>query len=104
MKWHTRQERRMIRKYGGTPMQKYGYDGMINGKPVEVRSVRTDDRYRIQKDVHNDLIANNGSYIFVDNGQSKRMSARKVSQKIGRGKWYKDRTYPHKFLKVNEVF
>lgn len=104
MKWHSKQEIQMIRRYGGTPMQKYGYDGMLNGKPVEVRSVRTDNRYRIQKDVHNNLIENNGSYIFVNDGRSKRMSARRVSQKIGRGKWYKDRRYPHKFLMVEDVF
>lgn len=104
MKWHTRQEIAMIRKYGGRPMQQYGYDGLINGSPVEVRAARKDTRYRIQKDVHRHLVANQGSYIFVKNGQSKRMSASRVSDKLSRGSWFKDRNYPHKFLMVDEVF
>ena len=104
--WHTKQERKMIRKYGGKPLIKYGYDGLINGKPVEVRSVRKDHRYRIQKNVHQELVRKKGSYIFVKNGRSKRVKATKVSKKLGNGKWYKDRKpqYKHKFLKTEEVF
>ena len=96
----------MIKKYGGKPLVKYGYDGMINGKPVEVRSARKDSRYRIQKNVHNELVRKKGSYIFVKNGRSKRVSASKVSKKLNDGKWFKDRKpeYKHKFLKTNEVF
>lgn len=105
MNWHTRQERRIIKKHGGTPLIKYGYDGKVNGKPVEVRSVSKDHRYRIQQDVHKTLIKKNGSYIFVNScGSSKKVSATKVSKLLGRGKWFKDRTYPHKFLNVGEVF
>ena len=104
MKWHTKQERNIIRKYGGIPLVKYGYDGTIKGKPVEVRAVRKDKRFRIQKDVHNVLVKRNGSYIFISKGRSRKISAKKVSKKLSRGKWFKDRRYPHKFLKVKQVF
>ena len=101
---HTAEERRIIRKYGGVPMKKYGYDGEIRGKPVEVRSTRKDDRYRIQKDVHEELIRKKGYYIFVRNGIAKKIRAKKVSEMIRKLKWYKDRNYPHKFVKEEQVF
>ena len=105
MNWKKRKERRMIRRHGGKPLQKYGYDGLINNKPVEVRSVRHDNRYRIQKNVHNVLVNRGGCYIFVNRqGRSRRGAAKKVSQKLGRGRWFKDRNYPHKFLYVRQVF
>jgi len=104
MNWHTRHEKEAIRKYHGTPQQKYGYDGTIRGRPVEVRETRKDDRYRIQEDVHRELVRHGGSYIFVNGRETKRVPAREVSDKIGRGPWYKDRTYPHKFLKKDQVF
>jgi len=37
-------------------------------------------------------------------GRSRRVAAKKVSQKLGRGRWFKDRNYPHKFLYVRQVF
>lgn len=105
MKWHTRQEKKVIKRYGGKPLTKYGYDGTIRGRPVEVRAVRKDNRYRIQKDVHNNLVRRGGSYIFVNRGgRTKKVTAREVSKKIGRNGWFKDRTYPHKFLKTKDVF
>ena len=86
-------------------MIQYSFDGVIKGRPVEVRAVKKDHRFRIQQDVHRQLVANQGSYIFVNSaGRSKRVSARQVSARIGRGQWFKDRTYPHKFLMVDEVF
>ena len=103
MNWHTRQERRVIKKHGGTPLIKYGYDGLIRNRPVEVRAVQKDNRFRIQKNVHKNLVRQNGSYIFCDKKSSKRVSAKQVSELIGRGRWYKDRNYPHKFLKTKEV-
>lgn len=105
LSWHTRQERDVIKKHGGTPLIKYGTDGTINGRPVEVRSVRKDDRYRIQKNVHRSLVKAQGSYIFVDKrGRSKKVTAKTVSEKLGGGKWFKDRKYPHKFLKKKDIF
>ena len=75
MKWHTRQEKRIIKKFGGKPLKKYGYDGLIGGKPVEVRAARKDKRFRIQQDVHKELVAKRGSYIFCDKSKTKRVAA-----------------------------
>lgn len=84
---------------------KSGTDGVLNGRPVEVRSVRKDNRYRIQKDTHRELVKHRGSYLFVNGrGQSKVVPAARVSKLIGFGKWLKDRVYPHKFLKTKQVW
>ena len=105
MNWHTKLERKIIKKKGGVPLVKYGYDGKLRGKPCEVRAVRKDDRFRIQKNTHQELVRSGGKYIFVNsNGRSKTITAKVVSKKIGRGKWFKDRDYPHKFLKKGDVF
>ena len=105
MIWHTKKEREIIKKYHGKPLIKYGYDGIIRGKPVEVRAVRKDKRFRIQKNVHQNLVRKKGSYIFVNsNGHSKKITAKTVSKKIGNGKWFKDRKYPHKFLTKDKIF
>ena len=103
--WHTRQERRVILRHGGQPLIKSGTDGILNGRPVEVRSVRKDDRYRIQKDVHQELVRDGGSYIFVDQeDRSIVVSAAEVSKEMGSGKWFKDRKYPHKFVKPRDIW
>lgn len=102
--WHTRQERKVIQNRGGTPLVKSGYDGMLRGRPVEVRSVREDDRYRIQQNTHETLVRERGSYIFCDSGRTKTVPAKEVSQIMGRGNWYKDRKYPHRFVKKEDIF
>lgn len=102
--FHTRNEKRIIRKKGGVALTKYGYDGVINGVPVEVRECRDGDRFRIQKNVHRELVRNDGDYIFVNHGRTKTVPAKEVSEMIGRGKWFKDRNYPHKFVKKKQVF
>ena len=103
--WHTRQERSLIRRFGGKPLRKYGTDGILNGKPVEVKSQRRDKRFRIQKNVHETLVRKGGSYIFACPGhKAKKMSAKAVSRKLGNGSWYKDRKYPHKFLNRWDVW
>jgi len=104
MNWHTREERKVIKKYGGRPLVKYGYDGMLNGAPVEVRSARKDHRYRIQQNTHNTLVKKRGSYIFVNGSKTKKVGAKTVSKLMGSGKWFKDRTYPHKFVTKKQLF
>jgi len=106
MTWFKKAERRAIRSRGGVAKTKTGhYDGKVRGQPVEIKAVKKDNRFRIGKTVHKSLVRNNGRYIFLNaRGQSKSMSAKSVSKKIGGGKWFKDRTYPHKFLKREEVF
>ena len=106
MKWRARSEKRLIRKYGGRhdPDRNKG-DGYIRDRVVEVKEVRKDSRFRINKDNHEYMVRNNGAYIFADgNGHDRKVSAKQVSGIIGRGKWFKDRSYPHKFVKRNEIF
>lgn len=104
--WHTLLERKAIKKYGGKPLIKYGYDGLIRGRPVEVRAIKKDNRFRIQRNVHRELVRNGGTYIFVDaiTGRSRRIRAKQVSKLIGGGKWFKDRKYPHKFVRKRQIF
>ena len=106
MTWFKKAERKAIKKRGGTAKTKNGcYDGKVRGQHVEVKAARKDMRFRIGKTVHKSLVKNDGRYIFVNgNGRSKTMAAKTVSKKIGRGRWFKDRSYPHKFLKKEEVF
>ena len=102
---HTKEERKLIKIFGGIPKRKYGYDGTIRGKPVEVRSQRKDNRFRIQKNVHQYLVRKNGNYIFnCPNKRPIKVSAKTVSKKLGKGKWFKDRKYPHKFITSKQIF
>ena len=101
--WHTKKEKAIISNRGGEVHQGYGYDGTIDGRPVEVRCVKRDSRYRIQEDVHKDLLKRDGSYLFNDGHKTTKLSAREVDEKLGDGKWYRDRDYPHKFLNADEV-
>ena len=105
MNWHTDKERKLIKKFGGTPLIKYGFDGKINGKPVEVRCCRKDKRFRIQKNVHEVLLKKRGYYIFDAPGHRPvRMTAYKVDKLLSGKKWFKDRTYPHKFIRIHQVW
>jgi len=38
----------LIKRSGGTPLVKYGFDGKINGRHVEVRCCRKDKRFGIR--------------------------------------------------------
>lgn len=102
--WYLRNEGRAIRRNGGTPRRKTGSDGQLRGRPCEVKSARTDKRFRIGKTSHKSMVRRNGTYIFSHRGKTRRVSARKVSKMLGNGKWYRDRKYPHKFLKVEDIF
>ena len=101
---HTSQEHDIILRRGGR-LHGRGFDGWVGGRPVEVRSCRRDDRYRLQQDVHRSLVAGHGSYIFVSpSGRTKTISARRVSVMLGPGRWFRDRVYPHRFLTREEVW
>jgi len=104
-KWQGTQEDRVIKRHGGNPSVRMGADGSRNGRPLEVKSVKKDDRYRINQDNHRAMVRKDGTYIFVDeHGHTREVSARAVSTMIGGGPWYKDRTYPHKFVGEEQVF
>lgn len=104
-RWQPKSEKTIINKLNGKHKPtKNSFDGKIKGKPVEVKEVRKDYRFRINKDNHNYLVRNNGQYIFRCRGKNKILSAKKVSGLIRSGNWYKDRKYPHKFINKNKIF
>ena len=103
--WHTNRERRLITSFGGKIRKGYGYDGIIKGKPIEVRSARKDNRFRIQENTHKELVRKGGSYIFDAPGhRPKKVSASRVSKMLPNGEWYKDRKYPHKFIRKKQIW
>jgi hypothetical protein len=106
--WHTRLEKDLIKEFGGTPHTSYGVDGeLADGTPVEVRVSKNDDRFRIGKSVHKELVRKDGAYLFddvTDNQPARKVSAGEESDLIGRGKWFKDRDWPHKFVDREDIF
>ena len=103
--WHTKRERELLTEFGCEVSKGYGYDGLKDGKPVEVRSQRKVDKFRIQKDTHQKLTRKDGSYIFDAPRQKPVMvKAKIVSKKLPKGDWSKDRKYPYKFLTQKDIW
>lgn len=104
--WHTRMEKNLIRRFGGTPKQKYGTDGTIDGDPVEVRLAKKEDRFRLNHDTHQKLVQNDGTYIFddvADNLPPREVEADTVDRMLG-ADWHSDRGYEHQFIQVDSIF
>jgi len=105
LSWHTRHEKEAIKKVGGKPLKKYGYDGKVRGRPVEVREARKDKRFQINRKTHRAMIRGKGTYIFKKGRKTVKVPAKKVSKMIGSGKWFYDRGINyHKFVKVDQIF
>lgn len=107
MDWHTKLEKELIVEFGGEPTESYGADGMIDGEPVEVRAAKKDDRFRVNRDTHEELLEGDGSYIFddvLDGEPAVEVEADEVDEMIDEGEWHSDRGYEHKFLAVDEIF
>ena len=114
-KWHTKLEKDIIMKLGGTPLTKKGYDGMLNGKAVEVRALGNSNRqpkFKIDKPQHDELLKLKGNYIFVDvkSKKHKIISAKKVAKLLDENghDWLTDihggKNWKHEFLWKNQVF
>lgn len=104
--WHTEMEKDLIDEFGGTPHKSYGPDGEIDGEPVEVRVAKKGDRFRLNRDTHEELVRNDGSYIFDKVGDGippKEVEADEVADIMGRGEWASDRGYEHRFVDVDEI-
>jgi hypothetical protein len=104
--WHTRHEKRTIELLGGEPTESYGPDGVLDGAPVEVRSVKKDDRFRLNRDTHETLLDEGGSYVFddvTDEVPPVEIEADEVDDLLGAGDWFSDRGYEHRFLDVDAV-
>jgi hypothetical protein len=105
--WHTKMEKELIKEFGGTPTESFGADGTVDGDPVEVRLAKTEDRFRLNKSTHEQLVENDGSYIFddVNDGLPPReVEADRVDDMLGTGDWHSDRGYEHRFLDVDDIF
>jgi len=104
--WHTKLERELIRERGGTPTESYGADGVIDGDAVEVRLAKTEDRFRLNRDTHDELLEEGGTYIFDDvndNLPPQEVSADAVDGLL-EDDWHSDRGYEHQFVEVDEIF
>lgn len=105
--WHTEMEKELIDEFGGTHTKSYGPDGTLGGDPVEVRVAKKEDRFRLNRDTHETLVQNDGSYIFDKVGDGKpprEVQADEVGDIMGRGEWASDRGYEHRFVEVDEIF
>lgn len=105
MDWHTQLEKELIREFGGTPTESFGADGMLGGEPVEVRAAKKEDRFRLNRDTHETLLDDGGSYIFddvTDNQPPRQVEAERVDDLLG-DDWFSDRGYEHQFVGVDEI-
>lgn len=105
--WHTKAEKELIREFGGEPTESFGPDGTLNGDPVEVRVAKKEDRFRVNRDTHQELMSEGGSYIFddlQDNQPPREVEADRVDDMLGPGSWHSDRGYEHRFLDVDDIF
>jgi len=106
--WHTKLEKELIGEFGGEPRESFGPDGtMPDGDPVEVRAAKKEDRFRLNRDTHQELLDEGGSYIFddvTDNKPPEQVSADRVDDLLGSGEWFSDRGYEHRFLDVDSIF
>jgi hypothetical protein len=104
---HTAIEKDLIREFGGEPTESFGPDGTLGGDPVEVRLAREEDRFRVNRDTHEILVDEGGSYLFddlEDNQPPTEVSAGVVDDLLGGGDWHSDRGYEHRFVDVDEIF
>ena len=105
--WHTKLEKELIQDFGGTPTESFGPDGtMPDGDPVEVRAAKTEDRFRLNHDTHDELLEEGGTYIFDDvndNQPPREVSADTIDDRL-EDDWHSDRGYEHQFVAVDEIF
>jgi len=104
--WHTEMEKELINQFGGEPTESFGPDGTLAGDPVEVRLAKSEDRFRLNRDTHQELVEEGGSYIFddvTDGLPPREVQADQVDDLLG-DDWYSDRGYEHQFIGVDDVF
>jgi len=105
--WHTKLEKELIREFGGTPTESYGPDGrMPDGDPVEVRAAKKEERFRLNRDTHDELLEDDGTYIFddvTDNQPPREVPADEIDARL-EDDWHSDRGYEHQFVGVDEIF
>nr|WP_159373851.1 hypothetical protein [Haloquadratum walsbyi]SPC48770.1 uncharacterized protein R7 [Haloquadratum walsbyi] len=103
---HTEIEKELIRDFGGEPTESFGPDGMIGDEPTEVRLAKKEDRFRVNKDTHETLVEQDGTYIFDDLGDNKpprQVEATEVEDELD-DDFHSDRGYMHQFVSVDDFF
>ena len=101
--WHTKNEHAIIRAVGAT-RQGRGIDAIDSqGIPFEVRESKKTPKYRLQKDVHEELCRRDGYYLLKKGGNITKMFANDVTCLLKKGDWSRDRNYPYKYLHVRDV-
>nr|WP_159373873.1 hypothetical protein [Haloquadratum walsbyi]SPC48803.1 uncharacterized protein R7 [Haloquadratum walsbyi] len=103
---HTSIEKELIRDFGGTPRESFGADGTIGDEPTEVRLAREETRFRLNKDTHETLVQQDGTYIFddlLDDKPPRQFEATEVEDELG-DDWHSDRGYMHQFVSVDDFF
>jgi hypothetical protein len=102
---HTEIEKEIITDFGGTPTESFGADGTLNDAPVEVRTAAEDDRFRINKETHQDLMENDGHYIFdevTDDKPPNKVDAETVDERLS-DDFHSDRGFMHQFIQVDSM-
>jgi len=102
--WHTKMEKDLIEQFGGEPKQQYGPDGVLDGDPVEVRLAKEEERFRLNRDTHEQLVEEDGSYIFddaTDGIPPREVPAERVDEQL-EDDWHSDRGYHHQFVPVED--
>ena len=106
IKDHTQREKQLITDFGGEPRKSFGVDGFIGDQPVEVRLAKEDDRFRLNKETHEELLEQDGSYIFDDLGGGqppRQVDADQVDEQLT-DSYHSDRGYKHQFISVDSIF
>ena len=81
-----------------------GPDGVDkDGVPFEIRESRRTPKYRLQKDVHEELCRRNGYYLFKRGKTITKVDANDITPLLKKGRFNRDRTYPYKFLDVQTL-
>jgi hypothetical protein len=104
--WHTNLEEELIEERGGTHKEQFGPDGTLDGDPVEVRLAKIEDRFRLNKSTHAELVDEDGSYIFDDVNDDlppREVEADRVDDLL-EDDWHSDRGYEHQFIQVDSIF
>ena len=105
--WKKKLEKEINQDKGGTETESFGREGtMPEGERVEVRAAKTEDRFRLNHDTHDELLEEGGTYIFddvKDNLPPQEVSADAVDDHLG-DDWHSDRGYEHPFVDADAIF
>ena len=101
--WHTQNEHAIIKAMNAKKRGR-GADGIDqDGFPFEIRESRKTPKFRLQRDVHEDLVRNDGYYLFKQGGNITKIFAKDVTPLLKKGEWSHDRAYPYKYLHCKDI-